>query len=60
MRWSLLLIVVGALLIAAGFAPIIFAGLTIGALESAVSLAATGLLFLLIGIMLRKLHRSMQ
>jgi hypothetical protein len=60
MRWSLALIVVGLLLMLLGMVPLAVAGFSVGTLESSASFFATGLLILLVGVMLRKVHRSMQ
>ena len=58
MRWSIRLILVGILVILAGFIPFALAGVTIPSLEVAASFFATGILIFLLGIMLRRLQKT--
>ena len=58
MKWSTRLIAAGVLICLVGVIPPYYSGLTIGALESAASFIAVGILILLLGVMLRKLQRA--
>jgi len=58
MRWSTKLIIAGLAICLIGVVPPYVSGLTITALENAASFIAVGLLFLLVGVMLRKLQRT--
>jgi len=60
MRWSTRIMIPGMLLIALGFVPLAFGHLNFDTLETAGSFFAVGVLVFLIGLMLRKVAKSMQ
>ena len=60
MRWSVRLILIGVVIILAGFIPPLVSGLSIGTAESTASIAVIGILVLLLGLLLRRVQKALK
>lgn len=58
MKWSITLMIVGALIVVLGFIPPYLGGITINTLEGAASFCAIGILVFLIGLLIRKANKA--
>ena len=58
MRWSIRLMVLGVLIFLVGLVPPLATGLSVGSAEAAASFFAIGILFVLVGLLLRRIQKS--
>jgi uncharacterized membrane protein YtjA (UPF0391 family) len=58
LKWSITLMIVGILIIAIGFIPPYFGGLSINTLETTASLFSVGLLIFLVGLFIRRARKA--
>jgi predicted lipid-binding transport protein (Tim44 family) len=58
LKWSITLMIAGALIVVLGFVPPYLGGITINTLEGTASFCAIGILIFLIGLLIRKAKRA--
>lgn len=60
MKWSIGIMVVGILLVALGFAPLVLGNISIGTLESAAAFFTVGIFIFLVGFALRRFRKAFE
>lgn len=60
MKWSIGIMVVGILLVALGFAPLVLGNISIETLESAAAFFTVGIFIFLVGFALRRFRKAFE